>query len=86
MTRDEAIELRLKHIGEITKAAVPDKALREITSAEIDFYIETGMLKVDVPMDVNARISVLMGQCEANATVNEFKKLLETNGLKIVEK
>jgi hypothetical protein len=87
MTRDEAIELRLKNIGARTRAILPDDALREITAAEIDFYIASGMLKLDEPKSAHQR---MVDACRAldisGRVIDVFATALENGGLMVVEK
>lgn len=91
MTREEAIKLRLDHIGPATKAIMPAAALQEITAAEIDFYIATGMLKLDEPKSapqdkIKALAKELSNVASGCTCFDCLTKTLDRHGLRIVEK
>lgn len=85
MTREGFIELRLKHTGGFTKAAVPAEMLREMIANEVDFYISAGMLKLDEPESPAAKLwEIYTNGHSTNA--DDLLKEIEEAGLRIVEK
>lgn len=75
MTKNEAVELLIKHVNVIGRSHAEDV---------INFYIEAGMLKVEEELSIEARVSKAL--LDRGFSLPSLFCILDASGFKIVEK